>query len=268
VIIAESRQSRRLVGRLDRGADLSTALLEICAGHGVRSGEVRAFGALEQLTLCEYDQQQRVYRSPRQFEAPCELLSLLGNVSEKEQKPFLNARVAVSRERDNGIELIGGNLVTARVFALEFVIDAFDDVLLRRGVDGKTGLHLWNEVIGLDFATGGERTTGEYDVMPSFEQGGIPSSEIASATSWEDVKRAVTPPPLEDHEAPIEVGEFIEHPKFGRCKVEKIEGDHEFVAARLQSGRLIRLSLEVLTLIPAGVENDRRIFRALLGRSG
>ncbi|HXU70119.1 MAG TPA: hypothetical protein VN947_12370, partial [Polyangia bacterium] len=61
-------------------------------------------------------------------------------------------------------------------------------------------------------------------------------------------------------------GDFIDHPKFGRCAVERVDGDYEFVTARLRNQRLIRLSLDVLTLIFAGQENGKNIFRAVAGQ--
>ena len=72
-------------------------------------------------------------------------------------------------------------------------------------------------------------------------------------------------PPLGLHEARPEPGDYIDHPKFGRCQVERIEGDYEFVSARLRNQRLIRLSLDVITLHLVGREGERQLFRAELG---
>jgi hypothetical protein len=67
-------------------------------------------------------------------------------------------------------------------------------------------------------------------------------------------------------EVQVKPGDLIDHPKFGRVQVERVEGDNEFVSARLRNQRLIRLSLDVLTLIPAGTENGHNLFRAVAGR--
>jgi hypothetical protein len=64
-------------------------------------------------------------------------------------------------------------------------------------------------------------------------------------------------------EVRVVAGDWIEHPKFGRCQVERVEGDYEFVSVRLRNQRLIRLSLDVLELLPVGEEpGGRRLFRA------
>jgi hypothetical protein len=73
------------------------------------------------------------------------------------------------------------------------------------------------------------------------------------------------PAPASNAEVQVRAGDFIDHPKFGRMQVERVDGDYEFVSARLRNQRLIRLSLDVLTLIPAGQQDGRNLFRAVAG---
>ncbi len=54
---------------------------------------------------------------------------------------------------------------------------------------------------------------------------------------------------------------WVDHPKFGRCQVERVEGDSEFLSVRLRNQRLIRLSLDVLNLAPAGHSDGHRLFK-------
>jgi predicted DNA-binding protein with PD1-like motif len=282
VIVAESRRGRRLVGRLDRGVELLEGLAEVGRAHAVRTAEVRAFGSLEQVVLSEFDQRSRAYRPARRFDAQFEILQLSGNLSEREGKAFVHANISLSRERDNGIELIGGHLVSGRVFAVEFVFDVFDDLLLRRVPDPQTGLALWSEVVRLDEPEGPEGTEEpEETAAPALP------FEAPARTSWSDVvaasaASAASPASEDKARAPVAVseplpevsavevhvapGDWIDHPKFGRCQVERVEGDYEFVSARLRNQRLIRLSLDVITLVPAGREGDKQLFRAVPGR--
>jgi predicted DNA-binding protein with PD1-like motif len=266
VIVAESRRGRRLVGRLDKGSDVLEGLAEVCRTHQVRAAEVRAVGSVAEVVLCEYDQRARQHRAGRRFDAQFEIVSLGGNISEKDGKLFVHAKCSLSRERDNGIELVGGQLVSGRVFAVEFVIDVFDDLILRRGPDGQTGLSLWREAISL----------GDPGETPAAAEPKHVPFDAPAKTSWEDVVAASDPrPAVVKEDAPVEelpqeevrvvAGDLIDHPKFGRCVVERIEGDYEFVSARLRNQRLIRLSLDVLTLVPAGEEAGKRLFRAIMG---
>jgi hypothetical protein len=269
MIVAESRRGRRLVGRLDKGTDLLEGLAEVCRVRDVRAAEVRAIGSVDQVVLAEYDQRARQYRPSRRFDAQFEIASLSGNVSEKDGKLFVHAHISLSRERDNGIELIGGHMISGRVFAAEFVIDVFDDLILRRAADAQTGLSLWREAITLD--------------APVAETAAHVPFETPARTSWQDVVAASTstptgsaeepvarapepepaPPPPPQEEIRLVAGDLIDHPKFGRCVVER--SDDEFVSARLRNQRLIRLSLDVLTLVPAGEDGGKRLFRAIMG---
>jgi hypothetical protein len=87
---------------------------------------------------------------------------------------------------------------------------------------------------------------------------------VAASTEVREEPAPEAPPPPQE-EVRVAPGDLIDHPKFGRCIVERVEGDNEFVSARLRNQRLIRLSLDVLTLHPAGEEDGKRLFRAVMG---
>lgn len=261
MMVAESRTCRRLVGRLDRGTDVLEGFAAVCRAHEVRAGELRATGALEQVVLGEHDQRARVPRTPRGFDASFEILTLYGTVSERDGKPAVQARATLSRERDNGIEVLGGQLLSGRVFAVEFVLEAFDDLLLRRAHDPHTGLHLWGDAIA--------PSRMEWkDVVAASAASAAPAVSAVSGARGEPAKAltpdGAMPPPAE--EVHVMAGDYIDHPKFGRCQVERVGGDYEFVSARLRNQRLVQLSLDVITLVFAAMEGDRRLFRVVLAR--
>jgi hypothetical protein len=146
MLIAESRKQRTLIVRLDRKDILHERILAVCQERGVRCCAVRGLGAFEEVELVEYDQQKKVYKATQTFRAAMELLSLQGNVSEKDGQPFLHLHAVVSREREDQvrrIEVLGGHLVRAVVFAAELTLDCYDDVRLHRLPDEPTGLGLW-----------------------------------------------------------------------------------------------------------------------------
>src|SRR6266508_6566231 len=108
MIVIESRASRRIVGRLDRGAHLLDTLLALCKGRRVRSGEIRAVGSLETVEVAEYDQTARAWKPDRTFSGGLEILNLTGNISERGGQLALHAHVSLMRDRDSGIEVVGG----------------------------------------------------------------------------------------------------------------------------------------------------------------
>jgi len=264
MFVAESRRSRRLVGRLDRGSDVISALTDLCRKQGVHAAEIRAQGSLEEAALVEFDQRGRAPRAPRRFASALEILHLHGSAAEEDGKLVVQARVALSRERDNGIELLGGQLVSGRVHTLEFVIEVFDDLVLRRETDAATGVRGW--VSATEVAATSKPAAAQQWEAPARLVAVDHVPEAAPApTTWQDVMAAKPEPeptPAATGDAPqIAPGDFIDHPKFGRCQVERIEGDHEFVSARMRNQRLIRLSLDVLSLVAVGTEAGHRVFK-------
>jgi hypothetical protein len=97
------------------------------------------------------------------------------------------------------------------------------------------------------------------------------------ATSWADVARASSnadkeKPPTDAAAdalfAPeadaflggnaLSAGDQVDHPKFGRCTVHRVVG--EFVHMAPDSGRVIRLSQNIVSFTPAFIEAGRRVF--------
>ena len=279
MILAESRRGRRLIGRLGRGQELFGAVARMCAERGVRSGEVRAHGMLESCEIAEYDQAARAWKPGRKL-GSVEVLSLTGSVSESGGQLALEAHATLMRDRDSGVEVVGGRLAKARVFSLEMVIECWDDVIVRRGVEGETGLSVWKEALviggggdGVGASTSPSTSTRdehEHEHQHDDDDGNgkpVAASAPKLSAAWAEVARASavhedeTPP---EREVELRIGDVIEHPKFGRCSVERLEGDGEFAHVRLRNARLVRLSLEVLKLTLT-VGGPPRVFRASVG---
>ena len=140
-MIKQVKPSRRLMGRLPKGADLLEELNALCARENVTLGEVKAIGAVERATLGFYNQTTREYEF-HQFDEPLELVALVGNVSLKDGEPFVHAHVTLG---DDQGKLVGGHLAPgAPIFACEVMITAYEaDDSFARAFDEPTGLVLW-----------------------------------------------------------------------------------------------------------------------------
>lgn len=228
MIVAESTRHRRFVGRLDPGADLLSQLTDACRTHDVRAGELRVTGTVEDATVGE-----------RRLPGPAEILSFAGVVKS-------GVQAAVSLAHAGAV--VGGKLGAARVVACDFVIDAFDDLPAEKPAPSfeAPARTTWSDVVAAS-----ERKPETPAVRPAVNLPGDDESEPAHSP---------------DDGVHVRPGDFIDHPKFGRCAVERVDGDMEFVTARLRNQRLIRLSLEVLTLIPAGQADGKNLFRAVAGK--
>ena len=83
--------------------------------------------------------------------------------------------------------------------------------------------------------------------------------------SWADAVRLSS----ELSEAPertLKPGDVLEHPKFGRCEVLRIDDSGERVSVRIPAGRLVELGLEVLHLEHLRSEGAKQFYKVHAGR--
>jgi uncharacterized protein len=129
-----------LMGRLDHGADLLEEITKMCRAEKIRMGRVEAIGAVSGARLGFYNQTTREY----QFfvlEEALEILSLSGNVSEKDGDVMVHAHVVLSDEKGRAF---GGHLAPGTtIFACECLVEVLDGPVLERSYDEPTGLPLW-----------------------------------------------------------------------------------------------------------------------------
>ena len=129
-----------LMGRLDHGGDLLGQITAICRAENIQMGRVEAIGAVSSARLGFYDQRKRQYEYFVSNQS-LEILSLIGNISMKDEAVMVHAHVILSDE--NG-DAFGGHLAEGTtVFACEYQIEIFDGPILRRAPDEQTGLPLW-----------------------------------------------------------------------------------------------------------------------------
>ncbi|MBO8179917.1 MAG: DNA-binding protein [Archaeoglobus sp.] len=124
--------------RLDYGKDLVRQLEEFLTDREIHAAKVSAIGAVRNAVIGYYDQEKREYVK-RELNEPMEIISLLGNVSLKDGKPFCHIHVLLGK---NG-EVYGGHLFSAEVFACEVFIQSLKGEAPERTFDEQTGLMLW-----------------------------------------------------------------------------------------------------------------------------
>src|SRR6185503_6230976 len=123
MLSTESRRGRRIIARLDRGTDLFESIRGLCQKHRIRCGELRGIGSLEQAELVAFDQAQRRYKPSRTLAGGLELLHLAGNLSEEDGALSIQCQATLMRDRDAGVEVLGGHLRRAVCYSVELVIE-------------------------------------------------------------------------------------------------------------------------------------------------
>jgi uncharacterized protein len=136
----ELSAGRGFVGRLETGSDLVAEIERHCLEQGVLAAQVTVIGAVRRARFAYYDQNDRRYRE-LESTTHHEVVGFTGNVSLKDDKPFLHAHATFA---DAAGATIGGHLLRGcEVYAAEVMIREISGVSLVRVFDDETGLSLW-----------------------------------------------------------------------------------------------------------------------------
>jgi hypothetical protein len=130
------------IGRLSHKSDLLQEITDLCMKENITLGKVEGIGAVQKARVGYYDQSSREYRYI-EYDQHLEVIKLTGNVSIKDNAPFVHAHITLSDEKGNAF---GGHLAPGTIiFAFEIILQAFEGPELLRDYDKDTGLPLWKE---------------------------------------------------------------------------------------------------------------------------
>lgn len=129
-----------IVGKLPFKSDLVRELTKLAGDRGVQAGVIQLFGSLGSARLSYFDQEKRAYQV-RLFDAPFEIVSGTGNISLKNDQPFVHLHLAIA-DRDGNV--FGGHALDGcRIYAVEYALWPLAGPAPRRLHDHTTGLYLW-----------------------------------------------------------------------------------------------------------------------------
>jgi len=131
--------NKTFLARLKHGDDLVQAIKDAFDSAGIRMGVFMAIGAVKKAKIAFYDQQERIYRE-KLVEEPAEILSCVGNVSEKDGETFVHAHITLGM--GDGSTKGGHLLEGTTIFACELYCVALEGEQLKRQFDDVTGLML------------------------------------------------------------------------------------------------------------------------------
>ncbi len=197
---ASSRSLRRYVGRLSKGERLVESIERLCRREQIRAGSITAIGVLRQVQLQTYTPEGG-YKTTLEATGNFELITLNGNVSTLGDQVILNCSALVATVEHGQSLTFGGRLFEAEAVTLEFAIDAWDDLVLERRLDARTGLPVWNRVE----AVGGEsiREAAPTTAAPAAPAPAAPAptpAPVAATPAPEPAAPAPTPAPTPEPE--------------------------------------------------------------------
>ena len=136
----EAKAGRAFAGRLATGSDLVDEIERFCLEREVTAAQVTVIGAVRRARYAYYEQDDHRYRE-LESDAHHEIVGFVGNVSLRDDKPFLHAHGTFA---DADGATVGGHLMRGiEVFAAEVMIRELGEVSLVRLPDEETGLALW-----------------------------------------------------------------------------------------------------------------------------
>jgi predicted DNA-binding protein with PD1-like motif len=139
-VVKKVKPREIFMGKLSHGGDLLEEITDFCQRENIQLGWIEALGAVQRARLGFYKQETHEYEF-FVVDQPLEITKLVGNVSLKDNSPFVHAHVTLADKRGNAY---GGHLAPGTVvFACEFKLEIFDGPVLQRDFDEVTGLSLW-----------------------------------------------------------------------------------------------------------------------------
>ncbi|HIH42358.1 TPA: DNA-binding protein [Candidatus Woesearchaeota archaeon] len=123
---------------LEKGEEIIEQLTKFIETNKITAGFFTAIGAIEKAELGYFFQKKKQYHG-KAFEKEMEVVSLNGNISSMDNKPYVHAHAVLS---DENMQTYGGHLKFGIVSpTLEIVLVAFNGDVNRKFND-KAGLNL------------------------------------------------------------------------------------------------------------------------------
>jgi len=133
-----AKSGNYFVIRLIKGEEIVEELVNFCSQRAVKSGYFWAIGAVDSAKIGFYDLNKKEFNF-KKFNAPYEIASLVGNISQVDGKPFLHIHTVLS---DENFTCIGGHLEEAVVGVTCEVYLVDSGINIERKFDQEIGLKL------------------------------------------------------------------------------------------------------------------------------
>ena len=113
---------------LDQGEKVIETLTDFCERRGIKSGALKGIGAVRHSEIGYYDLSTKEY-SFKTYDDDLEVVSLIGNISLVEEKPFIHAHITLGNRDMN---TVGGHLKECMVaVTLEIHLITFNEHFTR-----------------------------------------------------------------------------------------------------------------------------------------
>ena len=130
--------------RLDKGDEILASLTEVCQREDIKAAQISGIGGCDRAVVGVFDPAKKEYIR-EEVNAMLELISLDGNVTQYEGKPYLHAHASFAyRGGDGKAAVLSGHLLEAVVgLTGEIILTPADGVVTRR-YNEDLGIRVWD----------------------------------------------------------------------------------------------------------------------------
>ena len=133
-------EGKKVLVVLEKGDEIFKSLYEIVENLDIKFSLINGIGAAKNITIGSYSTSIKDYIK-KNFDDECELASIIGNITTRENSPFIHIHSTISDEDCNAF---AGHLFSATITATcEIILNTSDQPIHRRECN-EVGLHLWN----------------------------------------------------------------------------------------------------------------------------
>ncbi|MGY3481586.1 MULTISPECIES: PPC domain-containing DNA-binding protein [Staphylococcus] len=123
---------------LEQGEDIFEAVTDLAREKNGKFGTVSGIGACDNVELNFYNLETKTYEK-KEIKEPLELISLLGNISHIDEKPFAHLHATFGT---NQYETLSGHLTKAIVSATAEIVITMTNLDINRKHNADIGLNL------------------------------------------------------------------------------------------------------------------------------
>ena len=123
---------------LEQGEDIIEAVTDLAREQNGKFGTVSGIGACDDVELNFYNLETKTYKK-KEIKEPLELISLLGNISHIDEKPFAHLHATFGT---NQYETLSGHLTKAVVSATAEIVITMTNLDINRKHNADIGLNL------------------------------------------------------------------------------------------------------------------------------
>lgn len=124
--------------RLEVGDEIIKSIAELCKKEGIKTAVVRGIGAVNRVDIGYYSTEDMMYHN-KVFEHQYEIIDLNGNITVKNDEPYLHLHIALS---DENYSFIGGHLNSAVISITGEIFITVADGVIERRINPDTGLNI------------------------------------------------------------------------------------------------------------------------------